>query len=184
MNYQLPHTITNPGGERLTFLRVVPEPGGDKLLVENAVQPGHGPVMHTHYLQEEALTVVSGKIGYLVKGGQPQFAEAGQTVVFAPGVAHKFWNAGEKELRCTGYIKPANTIVFFLSSIYASQNKTGTERPELFDAAYLVTRYASEYEMNEMPWVARKIIVPIVYRIGKLLGKYKHFKGAPAPVKP
>jgi uncharacterized cupin superfamily protein len=184
MNYQLPHTITNPMGERLTFRRLVKEPGGDKLLVENAVQPGRGPVMHTHLLQEEALTVVSGKIGYLIKGQRPQFAEAGQTVVFAPGVAHKFWNAGEDELRCTGYIKPANTIVFFLSSIYAAQNKTGTERPELFDAAYLVTRYASEYHMNEMPWLARKIIVPIVYRIGKLLGKYKHFKDAPAPVKP
>jgi quercetin dioxygenase-like cupin family protein len=184
MNYQLPHTITNPAGERLTFRQLVQEPGGDKLLVENAVKPGHGPVMHTHYLQEEALTVVSGKIGYLIKGQQPQYAEAGQTVIFKPGVAHKFWNAGEDELRCTGYIKPANTIVFFLSSIFAAQNKTGTERPELFDAAYLVTRYTSEYDMNEMPWPVKKIIVPVVYCIGKLLGKYRHFKDAPAPVKP
>ena len=184
MKYQFPHTIQNPNGEKITFLRLLKETGGDKLLVENFVNPAGGPPMHTHYLQEEVLTVVRGHIGYQILGREPQFAKNGETVIFPRGVAHKFWNAGNDELHCTGYVKPANTLVFFLSSIYAAQNKSGSERPEAFDAAYLLTRYASEYEMNDMPWLVRKLIVPITYFIGKLFGKYKHFKNAPAPIKP
>ena len=183
MNYQLPHTITNPIGETLIFKELVHEPDGDKLLVENYVVPKSGPPMHTHFLQEEALTVVSGRIGYQVKGSSPQFAGVGETVVFKPGVAHRFWNDGEDILHCTGHVKPANTIVFYLSSIYAAQNKTGTGQPEKFDGAYLLTRYASEYEMSDLPAFVKKVIIPITYHIGRLLGKYKHFRNAPQPVK-
>lgn len=181
MNYTLPHTIENQG-EKLTFLELVKEPGGDKLLAENRVKPGGGPPMHTHYLQEEGLTVITGRIGYQIKGKAPQYAEVGETVIFPAGVTHKWWNASNEELLCTGYVKPANTFVFFLSSVYAAQKKSGSERPDMFDASYLLTRYASEYEMNDIPWFVRKVIMPVTYVIGALLGKYKHFKDAPAPV--
>jgi len=183
MTYQLPHTIQNKA-EKITFLGLVKEKDGDKLLVENTVRPGGGPPMHNHFLQEESLTVVKGRIGYQVLGQAPQFAEVGETIVFAPGVAHKFWNAGMDDLQSTGHIKPANTIVFFLSSIYAAQRKSGSDKPEIFDAAYLLTRYSSEYDMNEIPWPVKKILMPVIYTIGKLLGKYKHFKDAPRPTKP
>lgn len=183
MNYQLPHIIKNPIGETLIFKELVQEPDGDRLLVENFVVPKSGPPMHTHFLQEEALTVVEGRIGYQVKGSLPQFAGVGETVVFKPGVPHRFWNDGEEMLHCKGYIKPANTIVFYLSSIYAAQNKTGTDRPEKFDGAYLLKRYASEYDMAEIPTFVKKVIIPITYYVGKFLGKYKHFRNAPQPVK-
>lgn len=183
MDYRFPHTITNPTGETLIFKGLVPEPDGDRLLVENYVTPKSGPPMHTHFLQEEALTVVAGRIGYQVQGGQPQYADVGEKIVFKRGTPHRFWNAGDDILHCTGYVKPANTIVFYLSAIYAAQNKTGTERPDKFDGAYLLKRYASEYDMAELPLFVKKIIIPITYYIGRLLGKYKHFKNAPEPVK-
>jgi quercetin dioxygenase-like cupin family protein len=183
MNYQFPHTIQNCIGETLIFKEVIQEPDGDKVLVESYVTPKSGPPMHTHFLQDEALTVVEGRIGYQVKGGQPQYAGVGETVIFQRGVTHRFWNAGEKVLHCNGWVKPANTIVFFLSSIYAAQNKSGSERPEKFDGAYLLVRYASEYDLAEIPGFVRKVIIPVTYYIGLLLGKYKHFKNAPAPVK-
>ena len=183
MNPSLPHTIENCIGEKLIFHELVKEPGGDKLLVENFVQPGIGPVMHTHWLQDECLTVISGKIGYKIKGGEEKFAGPGESVFFGKGVAHRFWNAGESILHCRGYVKPANTIVFFLSSIYAAQNKTGSAKPETFDGAYLLTKYRSEYDMNEISWFVKKTIIPLTYQVGKLLGKYDHFKNAPEPVK-
>jgi quercetin dioxygenase-like cupin family protein len=182
MNYQFPHTIQNCIGETLIFKELVKETDGDKVLVENYVAPKSGPPMHTHYLQDEALTIVKGRIGYQVQGSRPRYAAEGETVVFRRGVPHRFWNAGEDVLHCTGWVKPANTIVFFLSSVYAAQNKSGTERPETFDGAYLLKRYASEYDMAEIPAFVKKIIIPITYYIGRLLGKYKHFKNAPAPV--
>lgn len=183
MNDQLPLTIKNPTGETLIFKELVPEPDGDKLLVENYVAPKSGPPMHTHFLQDEALTVVKGRIGYQVKGGPQQFAGVGETVLFTKGTPHRFWNAGDDVLHCTGYVKPANTIVFFLSSVFAAQTKTGSEQPEKFDGAYLLTRYASEYDMADIPGFVKKFILPMTYWIGKILGKYKHFENAPAPVK-
>jgi len=184
MYYQLPHTIKNCVGETLIFKELVREPDGDKLVVENYVAPNSGPPMHTHFLQDEALTVVNGKMGYQFMGQQPQYAGEGETVVFKRAIPHRFWNAGEGELHCTGWVKPANTLVYFLSAIYNAQNKSGSPQPEKFDGAYLLTRYKSEYTMNNIPGLVKKVIIPITYHVGKLLGKYKHFRDAPDPVKP
>lgn len=69
-------------GETLIFKALIPEPDGDKVLVENYVTPKNGPPMHTHFLQDEALTVVKGRIGYQIQGEQPQYAGIGETVIF------------------------------------------------------------------------------------------------------
>ena len=37
-------------------------------------------LMHTHWLQDEALTVVKGRIGYQVYGERPEYAGEGETV--------------------------------------------------------------------------------------------------------
>ena len=183
MNITYPHTIENCIGEKLIFKELIQEPDGDKVVVENYVKPGAGPLMHTHWLQDEGLTVIKGRIGYQVLGQPEQYANEGESVVFKRGTPHRFWNAGEEVLQCTGWLKPANTIVFFLTSIYAAQNKAGKAQPEQFDGAYLMTRYSSEYDLPEIPKFVKKTIIPMTYYIGKLLGKYKHFKDAPEPVK-
>ena len=184
MNYSFPHTIENHLGEKLTFQAIRQEPDGDVLVGENFVQPGSGPPMHTHWLQDEGFTVLKGRIGYQLAGQPVQYADAGESLVFKRGVPHRFWNAGSDVLHCSAWLKPANTTVFFLSSMYAAQNKSGKPQPELFDAAYLMTRYASEYEMNELPVFVKKVIMPVVYQLGRLLNKYEHFKDAPQPVDP
>ena len=119
--FTYPHTIENGHGEKLTFLQRVQTPGGEVLEVENVVAPNVGPPMHVHYHQEEALTVVKGKIGYQRKGEPEQFAGVGETVVFKPGEMHRFWNAGEEDLHCKGYIKPPDSIEYFLRGIYNAQ---------------------------------------------------------------
>jgi quercetin dioxygenase-like cupin family protein len=183
MKIQLPHTITNPTGETLIFHELIKEPDGDKIVGENFVMPNSGPPMHVHWLQDEGFTVIKGKIGYQILGQPEQFASEGESVVFKRGEPHRFWNAGDEVLNCKGWLKPANTIVYFLSAIFNAQNKSGSSKPELFDAAYLLTRYKSEYDMLEIPAPVKKIVFPVVCALGKLLGKYKHFKDAPAAVK-
>ncbi len=183
MHYTLPHTIENCLGEKLTFKTLVHEPDGDRLLVDNWVTPGNGPLMHTHFHQEEALTVVNGRIGYQVYGQEARYAGVGETVLFGKGVPHRFWNAGDDILHCSGWIKPANSIVFFLSAIYAAQNKSGSEVPEKFDGAYLITRYSTEYELVGLPGFVKRVIIPLTYQFGKLTGKYKHFADAPEPLR-
>jgi quercetin dioxygenase-like cupin family protein len=183
MKITYPLTIDNGSGETLIFMQVIQETDGDKVLGEARVQPRSGPPLHVHWLQDECFTVVKGKLGYQVQGGPEQLAGEGESILFKRGVAHRFWNAGEDEMQCKAWVKPAHNFVFFLSAIFAAQQKTGTNRPAMFDAAYLLRRYRSEYDMLDIPVFVKKVVMPATYFIGKLLGKYRHFKDAPEPVK-
>lgn len=178
-----PHTIDNGAGERLTFLRRVQDSAGDRLEVENLVKPGSGPPMHVHHYQEEALTVEQGKIGYQRPGEPPRFAERGETVVFSPGEAHRFWNPGDEDLRCTGYIRPADNVEYFLTAIYRSQRENGSDRPAPFDAAFLARRFRSEFGMAEIPVLVQRFAFPVLVTVGRMLGKYTRYAGAPEPVR-
>ena len=59
---------------------------------------------------------------------------------------------------------------------------SGVKRPGIFDAAFLMTRYRSEFAMLEIPTLVQRVVFPIVVAIGKVLGKYEKFKNAPEPI--
>ena len=107
-----PYTVDNGQGETLTFVSVKHESDGDRIYVDGVAQPGAGPPMHVHYRQEEAVRVVSGRIGYQLLGEAPKFAEAGDVVVWPAGTAHKWWNAGSTELRMSGWCNPPGNVEF------------------------------------------------------------------------
>ncbi len=182
MEFTLPHIIENGLGEKIIFKEIINEPDGDKVVIEGYCKPKGGPAMHVHYKQDDALTVVSGKMGYQVLGQQPVYLLAGQTATFSRSQPHRFWNAGDDELRISSWVKPANSIIFFLSTLYAAQKKSGNSRPEVFDGAYLLVRYKNEYGLPELPSFVKNVIMPITYQIGKALGKYSKFKNAPKPL--
>jgi quercetin dioxygenase-like cupin family protein len=181
MNITLPHTIETITGEKLAFERIVIKDGVEWLEGSNEVQPNSGPPMHVHYKQDEALQVVSGKLGYQELGGEKKYAGPGEYILWKAGVAHKFWNAGEDVLTCRGFISPPNNIVYFLSQIYKSINENGG-RPGTYDAAFLLRRYKSEFAMLEIPGFVQKVIFPIALFFGNLAGKHKKFKDAPPPL--
>ena len=182
MQYNYPHTIDNGGGELLTFVKHVKNGSEDYLEVENTVQPKSGPPMHVHFHQEEMITIVKGRMAIQVPGKEPQFFETGASVSFKPGEIHKFWNAGSEPLTGKGFIKPAYNIEYFLTQIYASTEANGGKRPGTFDAAFLLHRYKSEFDMYEIPTFVKKIIFPLVLFIGRLQGKHKKFDDAPPPL--
>src|SRR5258706_11721653 len=74
-----PHKIENGEGEELTFLGIVRDRDGDRLGVEVLAPPNVGAPMHLHHLQEEAMTVVAGKLWRPFAGEQPRHAQAGGT---------------------------------------------------------------------------------------------------------
>jgi quercetin dioxygenase-like cupin family protein len=178
-----PHTIENGAGERITFLRKSPRPGGDRLEIENVVAPGAGPPMHIHYYQEEVLTVREGRIGYQRPGEPEQFAGPGDTVTFKAGEPHRFWNAGTADLRCTGYVEPADNVEYFLTELYASTKRAGGTRPDPFDAAFLIWRYRTEFAMVEIPTAVQRVVFPLQMALGTLLGRYRKYADAPVPVR-
>src|SRR6188768_2223063 len=79
MKFTYPHTVDNGSGEEITFLTFINNDKGGRLEVQNKVQPGAGPPMHVHFLQDESLTVVSGKIGAQIAGQPPFFCGPGET---------------------------------------------------------------------------------------------------------
>jgi quercetin dioxygenase-like cupin family protein len=178
-----PHTIDNGGGERLTFAARRRDERGEYLEGENTVAPGAGPPMHVHHLQEESLTVERGTLAYQRPGQPEQIAGPGETVTFPAGDAHRFWNAGDDELVCTGMIRPPGNVEYFLGEIFASMQRHGGKRPGIFDAAYLSHRYRSEFEMLEAPAPVRRFVFPLIVAVGTLLGRHRRFAGAPEPVR-
>jgi mannose-6-phosphate isomerase-like protein (cupin superfamily) len=181
MNY--PNTIRSGGGEEITFLRIVTAPdGSQRLELENAVAPMAGPAMHVHWKQDESLTVIEGKIGIQIRGQEPTYHGPGETATFTAGTFHRFWNAGETTLRCTGAVWPPNNVEYFLTALYASMRSNPKHRPSAFDAAYLLKRYRSEFDMVGIPAFVRRVIFPVLHTIGRFLGKYQKYHDAPEAV--
>jgi len=58
-----------------------------------------------HYLEEEGFTVKSGSLGYQILGQEPRYAQAGETVVFPAGTAHRWFNAGTSEIHMTVWVQ-------------------------------------------------------------------------------
>ena len=115
-----PRTIENGAGERLTFLGLRTDPDGRQVLdVENQVQPDSGPPMHVHHLQEESRPCRRAASGYRLADGPDGFAGPGDTVTFAPGQMHRFWNAGGGVLRCSGRVSPPGNLEYVLTEIFA-----------------------------------------------------------------
>jgi quercetin dioxygenase-like cupin family protein len=178
-----PHTIDNGDGERLTFLGVRNEADGRQVLeVENLVQPGSGPPMHVHYLQEESLTVQEGRMGYRLAGAPDRVAGPGDTVTFAPGQMHRFWNASNGVLRCSGWASPPDNLEYYLSEVFASMRRGGG-RPNPFDAVYLLGRYRTEFGMGQIPAPVRVVVFPLLRAVGRLLGRDRRYMNAPPPIR-
>ncbi len=55
-------------------------------------------------------------------------------------------------------------------------------RPGMYDAAYLLDRYKTEFSMLEIPTFVQKLIFPVVLSLGNLRGKQKKFMDAPDPL--
>lgn len=181
--FTYPHTIENKHGEKLTFLRIVHEPGGDKLETEGWANPGAGPLTHVHWKQDESLTVISGKMATQIPGQEPVYYGPEETVTFLRGTWHHFWNAGDDELHIKGWITPPNNIVYFLTELYKAIDNGKNNRPELSRISFIMMKYRSEFEAQGFPAIVKKVIMSINYFFGKISGAHKRFKDAPAPLK-
>jgi quercetin dioxygenase-like cupin family protein len=180
--YAYPHTIDNGGGERITFARSVAVTDGQRLEGDNVVKPGAGPPMHVHHHLDEVFTVEEGRIGYQRLGEPPQLAGPGETIPFKAGEPHRFWNAGEGDLRCTAFMQPADNVEYILTELFASSRRRGGVGPDLFDLAFLARRFRSEYAVSAVPVLVQRVVFPLLVAVGQLLGKYRRYADAPEPV--
>jgi quercetin dioxygenase-like cupin family protein len=101
-------TLENPiTGERFTFTDTADSTGGELLAFDFALKPGGAvPIPHVHPVQTERFEVRGGRMRFRV-GLRTVFAEAGDVVEVAPGVAHSFANAGTEEATLHVEVRPA-----------------------------------------------------------------------------
>jgi quercetin dioxygenase-like cupin family protein len=104
-------TLENPvTGERMTFLETAGDTCSELLRLEHVFAPGgFVPAAHTHPKQEERLEVLAGTPRFLVPG-EERTAGAGDVVVVAAGVAHRWLNACEDETRVRIELRPTHEM--------------------------------------------------------------------------
>ena len=128
-------TIENPiTGERIVFNKTSAETNGEAVEIEVYVRPG-GVVAaaHVHPYQTERFEVIAGRIGMKL-GRRSLEAGPNDIVVVEPGTPHKFWNAGDEELRFVTVIKPALQFERLLETMFGlavdgKTNRKGMPNP-------------------------------------------------------
>ena len=170
----------NKNGEILIITKSGKETNGEITEFEGMDEPGIGPPMHVHFLQEEMIKVLRGSLR--VKTPDKEFnLKQGEEYLFEPGEAHEFWNNGNEQNHYSGYLKPSYNYEYIIENIYLSANEANDVKPGPFDAAYLLTKYKSEIDLLVIPTLVKKLVFPILYRLGKLTGKFKKYEDAPTP---
>lgn len=140
----------------------------------------HGPPLHVHHAEAEEFHVIAGTLSAEVNGHRIQLC-AGESVVFPPGSAHRWWNDGDETLELGGYVKP---VVDFDRSIQAAfdvLNRSSADRPSPFYMAHLGWRHRQTQSVRLMPRPIQAVLLPLVVLVGSILGRYrgKEWPGSP-----
>jgi DNA-binding NarL/FixJ family response regulator/mannose-6-phosphate isomerase-like protein (cupin superfamily) len=127
--------IENPvTGERLVFHETASETGGERVVFETIVQPGgFVAAAHVHPFQTERFEVLEGTLA-MRRGKETVELGAGETVVVEPAPPHKFWNAGEGEVRFVCTVTPAVQFERLIATMYSlaaagKTNRKGMPNP-------------------------------------------------------
>ena len=84
-------------------------------------------------------------------------------------------------LECDGWVGPPHNFQWFLTQLFTSIEANGGARPRLYDAAYLGSRYRSEFGIAAIPAPVQRVLFPVVLAVGRVLGWHRRYAGAPEP---
>ena len=180
-------TIHNPvTGERITFHQTSAETNGEAVVIECTVQPdGFVAAAHVHPSQTERFAVTGGRLGLKV-GRTKLELEPGDVTVVEPGTPHKFWNAGEDEVRFVCEVRPALQFESLLETMFAlaadgKTNKKGMPNPVRL--AVIARAHFDTVRLPQPPAWLQRAGLALGAPIGRLLGyqtSYEPQAGTPA----
>ncbi len=167
-------TIENPiTGERLTFIKTASDTDGEVTVVEVAVRPdGFVAAAHVHPNQTEIFRVVSGRMGAKL-GREKIEAGSGEVLAIEPGVAHKFWNAGEDDLVFVAEVRPSLEWESLIETMYslAADGKTSKKgMPNPFRLAVIAHAHFDVVQLPVIPAWMQKTALAMGAPLGKALG--------------
>ena len=160
-------------GEILHLRRVRETSGQTILTIDGSLPPGaDGPPLHIHFEICEEGVVQSGTLGAIV-GTRTVEIPAGGSAVFAAGVPHRWWNAGNDLLEFSGHAIPAGDLDRYLQAVFAVLNAGASGRPSLFYLSHVAWRHRRTQQLAVPHRWIQKVIFPLVLLVGHILGKYR-----------
>ena len=168
-------------GEILRLRRLRDAAGQIVLHIDGSLPPrSNGPPPHVHFHQREQGTVRAGTLGARV-GKESIVLKTGENAVFAAGVVHNWWNAGDDLLEFSGDAIPAVDLDRYLQAVFAVVNAGPNGRPSLFYMAHVLWRHRHTQMIAAPPRAVQRIVFPFILFIGRILGKYRGtaWPGAP-----
>jgi quercetin dioxygenase-like cupin family protein len=167
-------TIENPvTGETLVFHETSHETNGDRVVFETIVRPG-GVVAaaHVHPYQEERFAVLEGRLG--VKTGRTKAEYApGEAITIPAGTPHKFWNAGDDELRFLAEVRPALDFESLIETMFglAVDGKVSKKgMPSPLRLAVIANAHFDVVRLPVIPAWLQKAALAMGAPLGKLAG--------------
>jgi len=166
--------LENPiTGEVLIFHRTSRDTDGEAVLVETIVRPdGFVAAAHVHPHQSERFEVLSGVLGLRV-GRAETTAGAGEVMTVQPGTRHKFWNAGEEEVRFLCEIRPALEFESLIETMFtlAAEGKTNRKgMPNPFSLAVIARAHFETVRLPFPPAWLQGGALALGAPIGRMLG--------------
>jgi len=167
-------TLVNRHTGEVLKLRRFRNADGQVILTLDGTLPAHssGPPVHVHFQEREEGSVKAGTLGARV-GDQKIVVPTGGSAVFAPGVVHAWWNAGEDLLEFSGRAIPVVDLDRYLQGVFAVLNASASGRPNLFYLAHVLWRHRHTQALMTPPRAVQRILFPVILLVGRILGKYR-----------
>jgi mannose-6-phosphate isomerase-like protein (cupin superfamily) len=174
-------TIHNPvTGERINFLATSADTDGEAVVIEVLVQP-HGFVAaaHVHPSQSERFAVAAGTLA--LKVGRKRLALGpGDVAMVEPGTRHKFWNAGEEQVRFVCEVRPALQFESLLETMFALAADGKTSRKGMPNSLRLAVIANAHFDTVRLPfppaWMQKAGLV-LGAPLGRLAGYEATYTG-------
>jgi quercetin dioxygenase-like cupin family protein len=180
--------IENPvTGERLVFHETAAETGGERVVFETIVQPGgFVAAAHVHPFQTERFEVLAGTVGMRC-GKDKVELRPGDVAVVEPQTPHKFWNAGDDEVRFVCTVTPALQFERLIATMFslAADGKTNKKgMPNPIRLAVIANRHFDDVRLPLIPPSLQKLALALGAPVGMLLGFAATYDQRPGELAP
>jgi mannose-6-phosphate isomerase-like protein (cupin superfamily) len=161
-------------GEKALLVESAEETAGARMVVDFAVEEG-GFVPageHVHDNLSEHFEVLEGRLSYVVNGEERTLGPGEQATV-SPGGTHRWWNAGEGEVRARVRIEPAlhfQEMILVLWGLCADGHTNAEGRPSPLLGALFATRYRPEIRIRKPPQFVQEILFPPLAALARRRG--------------
>jgi quercetin dioxygenase-like cupin family protein len=168
-------------GERMEMVRRAEEDG--EWLEVRATLPPHtaGPSLHLHRRELVEIRVTSGSLSVMKEGGRGVL-NPGESVRFARGSDHRWWNETDDPVEFEMTVAPVVDFDRYLQGLFQIANAGEPGRPPLLYMAHLTLRHRHTQEVLVLPGMVHGPFWWSLRAIGALLGRYRgdDWPGAPA----